>query len=467
MSSGQAILSLTGNCFFQDRPSAYTDPRFLQLVQLLRGSDCAMTNLEFVIHDGEPFPAYVAGGRAASYLAAPPHVVAELKWMGINLVYAANNHVHDFAEDGVMTTIKYLKAGGLAYAGIGPSLTTSTAPGYYQTDKGRVALVSASDWGPRGMADIPFQMPTGVMPGDADAFFKARPGINLLRYDAVTTVDKEAIAALKRISKELGWEQSKAGRRAGGGRAEAFVTQSILGAEQDNAKQFHFMGRKFMPGKSFGFFTEAYEADLQRNFKWVREARRTADFVVAALHDQGSRRESDEEHVRAFCRGSIDAGADIAVAHGGRLGGIEIYKGKVILYGCPPFYFQNESIRHNPPELKMRYGLDPTSTTAEFLEERAKGEAVGGSVVGMRRDEFGRGSVLQQVVFDDNREPKEVRLYPLEFQSTGTRTERGRALLAEPGSPAATTMLERAAARSKPYGTEIKVQNGIGIVRIK
>lgn len=314
MSSGQVTLSLTGNCFFQDRPSAYTDPRFLQLVQLLRGSDCAMTNLEFVIHNGEPFPAYVAGGRAASYLAAPPHVVAELKWMGINLVYAANNHVHDFAEDGITTTIKYLNAGGLAYAGIGPSLTTSTMPGYYQTDKGRVALVSASDWGPRGKADLPFQMPTGVMPGDADAFFKARPGINLLRYDAVNTVDKEAFGALKRMSKALGWEEAKAGRRAGGGRAEPFVSQSILGCEQDNAKQFHFMGRKFVLGKSFDFSTEPYEADLQRNFKWVREARRTADFVVAALHDQGARREQDEVHVRAFARGAIDAGADVAVA---------------------------------------------------------------------------------------------------------------------------------------------------------
>lgn len=146
---------------------------------------------------------------------------------------------------------------------------------------------------------------------------------------------------------------------------------------------------------------------------------------------------------------------------------MEVYKGKVILYGCPPFYFQNESIRHNPPELKMRYGLDPASTTAEFLEERAKGEAVGGSVVGMRRDEFGRGSVLQQVVFDDNHEPKEVRIYPLEYQSTGARSERGRALLAEPGSPAATTMLERSAARSKPYSTEISLQNGIGIIPLK
>ncbi len=436
-------------------------------MDLLRSSDVSFTNLEFVIHEGQPFPAYVAGGRAASYLAAPPLVVEELKWMGIDIVYAANNHTHDFAEDGIMTTVEYLEQGGLAYAGIGPSLSEATSPGYYQAPKGRVALVAASDWGPRGLSDLPFQMPVGVMPADGDAFFKPRPGVNLLRYDAVNTLDREGMDALKRLSEKWGWERAKNTRRNGGARAEAFISPSILDCEQDTDTQFHFMGRKFELGDAFDFYTEPYQDDLERNYKWIREARRSADWVVAALHDQGSRRPSDENHVKEFAHGCIDAGADVFLAHGGRHGGIEIYKGKVILFGCPPFYFQNESIRHNPPELKMRYGLDSTSTTAEFLAKRAEAEGRVGSVAGMDPGEFGRGSVLQQVVFDGNGDVTEVRIHPLEYRRTGRNTERGKALLAERGSPAAEQMLERARARAEAYGTTVEVKDGVGYVRVE
>ena len=59
--------------------------------------------------------------------------------MGIGMVYAANNHAADFAEGGILTTIKYFKASGLGYAGIGESLTAATAPGYLETPKGMVA----------------------------------------------------------------------------------------------------------------------------------------------------------------------------------------------------------------------------------------------------------------------------------------------------------------------------------------
>ncbi len=464
MASDDMVISLAGNCFFEDRMSQHTDAPFMKVVELLRSSDASLANCEMVIHDREPFPAHVGGGRAASYLAGPPFVAEEMKWMGVNLVIAANNHVTDFAEDGVMTTIKYLKAAGMAFAGIGHDMTSASEPGYLQTAKGRIGLVASSDWGPRGMQDLPYQMPLAMLPADGNSYFNPRPGVNLIRYDTVNIIDRNGMDELRRLSEAWGWEKSKATRRIGGARAEAFLSQKIIGCEQDTDTQFHFMGRKFELGDKFDFRTEPWEEDLERNYKWIREARRCSDIVIAALHDQGARRHQDEEHVKIFARGSIDNGADIFFANGGRQGGVEIYKGKVILYGSSLFYFQNESIRRNPPELMQRYGLDPASTSSEFLETRAKAERVGGTVAGMAKDEF-VGGVVQQVVYDKDRKLKEIRIIPIERQSMGPASERGRSIMVEPGTPMSKHILDRAIARSADYGTKIIVENGIGYVR--
>ena len=462
-----AVFTFTGNCYFQDRPSALKHERFLKLVDVLRQSDASFTNLELVIQDGEDWPAHVAGnGRAASYLGAPPLVVEELKWMGIRMVYAANNHSSNFGEGGVLTTVKYLEAGGLPYAGIGPSLSRATAPGFLETASGRVALVSAADWGPRGRSDLPYQMPVGVIAGDGDGFFKSRPGVNLVRYDAVNTVDRAALDALRRISRELGWEEAKATRRAGGARAEPFLSPKVMGCEQDTDKEFHFMGRKFVEGDRFDFRTEPFQEDLERNERWIRTARRQADWVVVAYHDQGARRAFDEEHTRVFARRSIDAGADIFVNHGARHGGVEFYKGKVILYGQPPFYFQNESVRHAPPELLSRWGLGPQQTIIDFLEQRAVAEGRVGAVVGQRRADW-RGSCAHQVVYGPDRQVKEVRVLPLDIPNAGPIAERGATFLAEPGSETAMNVLQRAAERCKDYGTRVEVRDGVGYVRPK
>ncbi|MGO9056464.1 MAG: CapA family protein [Candidatus Binataceae bacterium] len=462
------VMAFTGNLAPQQRFSVCRDEKFLKVVELLRSADVGFTNLECCIQDGEDFPAYVAGnGRGATYLPGPPHTVEEVKWMGIKMVYAANNHAADFAEGGILTTIKYFKAGGLAYAGIGPSLSAATAPGYLETPKGIVALVAAADWGPRGRMDLPYQMPAAVMAADEGPTFKSRPGLNLIRYDAVTLVDRATLDALRAASQGLGWEQTKAARRRGGGRDEALIGDSVLGGEQDSDTEFHFMGRKFALADKFDFTTAPYQVDLERNYRWIREARRQAEFVVVAFHDQGARRPVEEEYTRIFAYGAIDAGADIYVNTGCRHGGIEIYKGKLILHGLPAFFIQNEQVRQVPRQMMSRWGLDPeTSTPADFLDARDHGETRGPNIMTSFRNTDFRGSAVHTVIYDENRNLKEVRIYPLTKISTGRRSQLGRPQW-EPDTEEAQQVLERAVERSSRFGTRIVKENGIGVLRIK
>lgn len=450
------IMAFAGNTYLRHRVTAYREEAFLRMLELLREADASFANLECCLQEGEDWPAYVAGtGRGATYMAANRSMVDDLKWMGIKMVYAANNHSADFDPGGVLTTIKYLMAGELPYAGLGASLTEATAPGYLETAHGRVALISLSDWGPRGMMDLSFQMPSHMMPADQGPEFKSRPGVNLLRYDSVITVDSATMDALRRASKELRWEEAKASRRSGIGKAVAFVGPTLLGGEQDTDIVFHFMGKKFVLGDHFDISTEPYQEDLERNYRWIREARRQADFVVVALHDQGVRRVFDEEYTKIFAKGSIDAGADVYLNNGARHGGVEFYAGKTILYGVPNFYLQQDQVTAVPHEMLLRWGMSTDTTAGEFLAKREMGEG-----------KAGRHSAIHQVVYDENREVKEVRIYPLEYID-GSRSQLRRPMLAKPGSKISDLVLKEAIERSKPYGTDVEIRDGVGIARPK
>ena len=60
----------------------------------------------------------------------------------------------------------------------------------------------------------------------------------------------------------------------------------------------------------------------------------------------------------------VDAGADMFVGHGPHvLRGVEIYKGKPILYSLGDFIFQNETLLRLPSENYETYDLGATATS--------------------------------------------------------------------------------------------------------
>src|SRR5260370_27334647 len=158
-------------------------------------------------------------------------------------------------------------------------------------------------------------------------------------------VDWANLEALRSGSQELGGEHGKANGGRGGGRDEGLIGPSVTGGEQDGDTEVHFMGRKFALADRFDFATAPYQVDLERNYRWIREARRQAEFVVVAFHDQGARRPAEEEYTRIFAYGAIEAGADLYVNTGCRHGGVGNYKGKVIPPGCPAIFLPN---KHGP-----------------------------------------------------------------------------------------------------------------------
>jgi hypothetical protein len=59
---------------------------------------------------------------------------------------------------------------------------------------------------------------------------------------------------------------------------------------------------------------------------------------------------------------------------------------------------------------------------------------------------------------------KTLRLYPIELGQSEPRSQRGRPKLAEP--ELASKILQIIKGLSEPYGTEMSIENGVGIVRL-
>ena len=66
----------TGDSLITMRQSVHSEPRFLEMVELIRGADVAFTNLEMLLHDYAGYPAAECGG---TYTRADPGMIEELK----------------------------------------------------------------------------------------------------------------------------------------------------------------------------------------------------------------------------------------------------------------------------------------------------------------------------------------------------------------------------------------------------
>ncbi|MEW6524071.1 MAG: CapA family protein [Bacillota bacterium] len=430
---GELELLVTGDSLITRPLSCHGEEAFSRLVELVRAADVSFTNLEVLLGRGDGFPAAESGG---TYTLAEPRMACELRWMGFDLFSRANNHALDYGIEGLLTTSSELDRRGLSHAGVGRNLAEARSPAYLELAQGRVALLSASStFAPSGRAGE--QRPD--MPG--------RPGLNPLRYHVTVTVDSPALEALRAISEQAGYERLKAQRK------------QWMPVQAQAETEFDFFGTKFVSGEVPGITTRPHQEDLGENAKWVKDARRQADWVVFSLHthESGSHREEPAAFAETFARACIDAGADVVVGHGPHLlRGIEIYQGRPIFYSLGNFIFQNETVLRLPADIYSRYRLGHDATPADLYDART-----GCDQRGFPADPVYWESVAAICEFSDHRLAR-IRLYPVTLGHGKPRVHRGRPLLAQGRD--AERIITRLAALSKPYGTRVQWRDGMGII---
>ena len=273
-------------------------------------------------------------------------------------------------------------------------------------------------------------------------------------------MDREAFDALRRISESMKWTEARDSRRKLSMGWDRPATSSRMGEESDSDDIFHFMGTKFLVGGTFSLTTVAEQDDVERNLKWIRNARGMADWVLFSFHNHGATRTPDDPpaHSVDLAHACIDNGADIYIGHGtGRDRGLEIYKGNPIFYGLGTFMGQNDQVPIQPFELLTRFGLGHESTPADFYDTRSGKGTKGYHVVPEMWE-----SVVAVLNYDE-RKLKGIRLHPVDLALEQPRFVRGRPVLAEPGSKTYRSVISRYQKMSGVFGTDISDD---GVVKI-
>ena len=442
--SGDILMAVTGESLITRSMSVFREERFLKMKDLLSSADVAFTNAEMLFHNYEDPPTHRPGG---TYMRCDPRFIKDLQWLGINIVGCANNHSYDFGENGVLTNINYLDEAGMPHAGTGRHLAEATAPTYMDTPKGRVALISATSSGP-----------PGGRAGEQRRDVAGRPGANVIRWTTEWTVDRQAFDALSRISGELGWhEESARLRERGGADIEQPDTALYL---MDQPQYGEELAARMVLGESFQRHTKINEQDLERNLQRVRDARGMADWVLFTIHNHegGKAVEEPSDHIKVLAHAVIDAGADVFMGHGPHQDrGIEIYEGKPIFYSLGDFMLQNDTVLLMPHDNMLRYDLGWEATPEEFYSARSANETRGQTVQPIRWQ-----SAIAMVTFQ-GKQLKELKLHPVDLGHGRPRYQRGRPLLAE--GAVSQEILERFQRLSKPFDTEIAIEDGVGVVR--
>jgi poly-gamma-glutamate capsule biosynthesis protein CapA/YwtB (metallophosphatase superfamily) len=419
--------ALTGDSIITRKLSVYNEPAFTRIIELIRGADAAFTNLEMLFHDYEPYASAASGG---TYMRAEPALVKDLVWAGFDMVSRANNHTGDYGVLGMDLTTKYVAEAGLVQAGVGHSLPEAREAKFLEHAKGRVALISVA-------STFPDSSRAGRTRGD----MPARPGLNPLRFDTITTVTAERLADLRQI-------QSEITGGAGGGRG-------------GNTDAINFFGRRFVAGPKSGVRTEPNKEDMTEIATVVKNASGLADYTIVTIHahEGGRERTLPADFLVTFARAMIDAGADMFVGHGPHvLRGVEIYKGKPILYSLGDFIFQNETLLRLPSENYEGQNLGAAAGVNDFNDARYNFDKSG-----FPADRMIWEAVVAMPKFRGER-LVELALHPITLGFGKPRSVRGRPLFAD--GELGQKILGDITKFSAAMGTKITVRNGIGLVEL-
>jgi poly-gamma-glutamate capsule biosynthesis protein CapA/YwtB (metallophosphatase superfamily) len=413
-------LAAAGDLIYLRPMLATLERRSPELLRLLRDADATFGNFETAVIDLKAFKGSPQAESGGTWMLADPGVVGDVRAMGFDILSLANNHSTDWGVEGMHETMRRLDDAGLVHAGTGASLSAARAPRYVDLPAGRIGLVAATaTFTPMSPAADPW----GQVPG--------RAGVNMLRAEEVALVDAADLPALRRIF-------------------------GIAKERPLTINEKRIEGRAPHVSATVRYITNV--ADRTANQAAIRQAKQNGNFVIYSLHshEPGNESELPADLAIEAARGAIDQGADIFVGHGPhRLRGIEIYKGKPIFYSLANFAMMNNSLDVVPPDMLEEYGVQPGSATVPEILQARNARVFGDrdlyeSVIAINR--FVGGNV------------SEIRLYPIDLGVAAQGAARGVPAMAD--AVVGRRILERLQRLSAPFGTQIAIEDGVGVIRI-
>ena len=427
-------LALTGDLLHTRRlaPFADADEAFAAVVSRLRTADATYGNLELTVAERDDPEAWVWSVTEDWALASEPHVIADIRDLGFDIVGRANNHAMDRGPSGLRTTSRLLEDVGVVHAGAGEDRSQASAPRFLETPRGRVGLVSVTT----------SPSPRDVAPAlDAFAGLAPRPGIHALGLQPVVTLPGETHALLQQLHDRM---PDSVGEWMSGEPLNLFRTRFVAGDE---------LAIEYVP--------DAGERD--EILRSLRRSAQQADVTILAVHaHQG---DNDPAHplpyLRALAHDAVAAGADVVAVSGPHVPApVEIHEGKVILYGLSNFVWSD--LGGPLPEYIWRLTraaagdhVDPRSMSEADLIEMLGDDAFA--------DPWVFRAAFAEVVFGELG-IDEVRVCPVDLGFSRPLTRRG--IPRSPDDDVAREICDRFATISSSFGTKLDLADGVATVKL-
>ena len=421
----------TGDVFITRRLPKEGYEGFDALRDVIAQHDVAFTNLEMTFHNSEGYPNAVSGGTWAM---TDPVMLDDIQRYGFNIHNTANNHSCDYGHGGLLATMRHMRERNMIFSGTGATLGEAGKPCYLETKHARVALISCC-------STLKECNPAGAQSAD----LPGRPGLNPMRCLRIYHLDREHFAMAKELAAVSGVNIAQE-RSIRNGYASPFPEGKLP-----------FGGLQFVEDDRNFVETKPNPKDMARIENEIREARRQADVVLVSIHSHestGMETNVPTEFLEVFSRNCIDAGAHAVLGHGPHeLRGIEIYKGGVIFYSLGNFIFETETVEFQPADAYINKNMPLDTKVGAYMDQRSKNGTQGYCV-----QEWIWKSVMAGFTMEDGR-ITQVQLHPVELGQQKTRGQKGKPVLTHDENT-----LTYLADLSSPYGTTIRVEDGMGYI---
>jgi poly-gamma-glutamate synthesis protein (capsule biosynthesis protein) len=425
---GKFSLVLLGDLLYSRPMAERPDPELQKVISLIKTGDVTIANRESPTFDLKTFQ---GTGWAHGLLWGDGTLPKDQKAMGIDMVSLPNNHSTDWGPEGLIETMRLHDEAGIVHSGGGRNLQEARKAGILTTPKGKVALVSTAS-----------TVKANASANDAFGEVKQRTGISTLRVRPILMVTPAQMDLVKKAATEFA-----SGRKP---------------APKPDAKEVTFNDQVYRLGANSELKWEMDLYDHAGLLKAVREAKDAADLVVFTIHAHESTTGVDDDTppppdflIKLF-HDTVDAGADVILGGGPHsLRGVEIYKGKPILYGMGVFFINGEIKALQ--ESALRVWPDPVTGKAPPPVPEERAVRPGGNPASWYDG-------IVAVTEFDGAKAKLVKLYPLDLGNTYDRTRRGIPHFADPEN--AKRILANLQRDSAQFGTKIEIDGNVGIVRI-
>ncbi len=320
-----------------DRTPVVTDEASARAVvadvaPLFELADLVSVNYESVAGTLSPDDAYPG---KKYLLQSPPETLAALEELGVDVATLGNNHIIDWLEAGVVSTIRNLDAAGIALTGGGTTAEEAIQPAIIDTGFARVGVVSMTTTSGDYVND---SLPGSTAPAPASLAEENRWQYEARRFGFGAEGDDGHIPVADRRPGEMWSVFSELEERlSAGDAADIWMEIARVYPElQDTvARRGH--------GGAAHFSREAVQASIS--------AARSdgADLVVVQIHGGLPFAKVGSEYFRTAARISVDAGADLVIGHHPHvLQGFEYYDDTLIAHSLANFVFDQDFLVTHP-----------------------------------------------------------------------------------------------------------------------